>query len=297
MPDKDRSNKNPSKKSSERARSENASPAVTRNAGKSSAEIDRGSFEDQLFQKFELLSSHLVALEERLTRNISDLAERFNQQFAALNNTIKELQHKFLSLERSVGDNSKGVSAVEHKITDLQQQCDDLNRQQRLSDVVIRGIPLKRNENPLHIFHSIAATLQQKSSTFITAFRSRSHKVSPNDKSSTADIPIIVKFPSRNEARQFLSAVRSYNEGRFSLDTIDGFTAASSVYFNESLSGNNIQILREALQLRKSGALHSVYTKDGLVHIRVKRGNREVKIRDLYSLRDIATQREAALAK
>lgn len=211
------------------------------------------SIESRIITRFEVL---LREAEDRITSKV-------NEMTLVLNNRLAEIECE--------------ISVLKANNELLGEQLGELQRTQRLSDVVVRGVPHASNENTNTIVKSIAAATEHQLSPYVDSFR-------PKSRSGSNNSPVIVRFSCQGEKRAFLSAFRRHNGVK--LSHIEGFSAnaESAVYVNESLTPKNNAILREALKLRKLGKLFAVRTKSGLVYVKKTTEENEERVIDVFRL-------------
>lgn len=213
----------------------------------------------------------LTQLETRLLRKIDDRLQQLEDRIMAkIDASLKSMDDRLAKCEKALIELQDSNSTA-HK------QMEDLRRVQRLSDIVIHGIPCLPNENVTATVKNIAAIIKHPLSSFSDAFRIKSRSPSKSQ--------IVVRLASHCEQRAFLTAFRGC--GGIQLSQLEGFSSTSPVYVNESLTPYNNSLLREALKLRRSGKIHTATTRNGLLHIRSENRGQLVRIASLEQLRSL----------
>lgn len=241
--------------------------------------------------------NNLELLEKRLLVSFNRM---LGEQFAAFEDRLQQLETRLSSqieevrssLNTELGKLKDEVETVQHDLLVVSNELEDLRRQSRLHDVVVRGIPVGDNDNPRGILNSIASTIGHKLSPYVNVFRprmrSRLESLSENDRKISP--LLIVKFPSANEQQEFL--VKTRQHGTLPLKKLNlGFSSNSPVYINESLTSKNSDILRTARKLLKRNLVSSVFTRRGFVFVQLEKNKRAQMFTSAIDLNEAANSR------
>ena len=203
----------------------------------------------------------LAGLESRLNKAFKMEFAALLSDFAALKkenmelkNTVDLLHAKIRSLEESGNQTGKIEAAMEN-----------YERERRLADVVVTGIPLHENlgapELAIKLFGLLGIEFRRVTAKFIKSHRNTS-KSAP---------PLLLKFDLRSEADSFRR--RAYEKrADLTLAKLDprSFRSDGPVYVRESITSRTSHLLAGALRLkRNSKKITAVYTRNGFVLVRV----------------------------
>lgn len=242
-----------------------SSPACTRLAAKNqqgdrvtNATKPRRSCSICSTDSFELLEKKLErSISSILLEKFSEFEERFMSRF---DQAVNSLNAEICKLNGEIKDLKLELQVAQHEINDIQ-------RQTRLTNAVITGIPIMPDENPQKLIASVCAAIGHDLSPFTYVFRARSGMKKP----------LIAKFSSAAEQRIFLEKFR--RKGKLMLSQISpGYSSETRLNAFESLAAAHQRILRKALRLRKENLLQSVFTRRGFVYICGKPGDPPKKI-------------------
>lgn len=134
----------------------------------------------------------------------------------------------------------------------------------------VMGIPHMPNENLMLHFNNLCAGLQISGPRCKSIFRvggSKHQTVHP-------DSTIIMKMESPYDKNYLLRCIQDYkkiNKCNLKLNIL-GFDSDVNFFINENLSPTNYKIFKNALKYKKVGRLASVFTRRGIVNIKVSAG-------------------------
>lgn len=230
------------------------------------------------------LSRQLKSMEENLTTRITAIEQKM-KLIDALENNINKLNDRvtvletfFARVECLEGEVNKIISTtplnnnnnedtafsnntVCAEITNLKAQIEALNVKNLAADAILIGIPTLAGEILKNIFNNICHTLNLQPPKLCRIFRA----------SQREDSIIIVKFLSAHDKNTTLKAFadfRKRNSRQLILRDI-GEDSNAPIYFHESLTKNNRNILRHAIRLRRKHQLFSAFTSSGIVYIKL----------------------------
>lgn len=210
---------------------------------------------------------------------INELKQHMEQSYLALTNTINDKISSMQTEVRSVADQFSTLTAnVDRKMKEhdcaISTRLDQLERKEKMLDVIVKNIPKVPSEVMSTIFSAICLTIGlQDRPRILTMYRMRiSNQRTP---------PIVIKFLDWNQKLLFMNAYLKNHS--LSTDNI-GFDTSSRIYVNDALSKRNSIIFAKALALKKRGLLRSVATKSGLVFVKFANSISPSYVSDLETL-------------
>lgn len=143
---------------------------------------------------------------------------------------------------------------------DIDERIDQLERQAKLCDVIIKNIPYGQDENMENIVYGICDAINYKNTSAIkSAFQmSKSHQRSN---------PIIFKFFELADKRDFM--YEYFQHQGLNLSDV-GFKTKVRIVICEALSRKNNEIFKKAMELKFKNVFWSVSTKNGQVYYRLE---------------------------
>ena len=205
------------------------------------------------------------------------------QQVSTLRDDIVDLQTSSQyqmaehdTLKKRVDDLSRNTSSAgcESAMSDLETKIDLLEQQARQSNVEICNLPERRNENLPSIIEAIGNILKSPiSPNNIVAV----HRVPHAHQASTRPKNIILKFTSRLQRDNLLSAYRKANSLKSDQIGVSGTVA--SVYINEHLTLKRKQLFRKTREVANSHNHKYVWIRNGTILVRERDGATAFAIR------------------
>lgn len=201
---------------------------------------------------------------------ISTLTERLE---ASLDSYVKNLDDRIVCLQRHIDalkkDYNDSVTNLTKIVNDVRSahltKLQQLDRLETAHDLVITGIPYRRNEDLLHIYHSIARSIGVGETTETMVHLRRLSRYPLRLGSSP---PILCQFAFRETRNDFFK--KYLHRRSLALDHI-GFGSNDRIYVNERLLPLTRRILNAAIQLRNEGRIHRVLTRNGLVSVMINK--------------------------
>jgi hypothetical protein len=230
----------------------------------------------------------LKSLMLKLMGMVTDIDKKISTKIDVLSSSVDsikrqidvELTQRITTNESNLVAHSSRLDTVEAAISELRNEAEAATK---VNDLLIKGVPMLRNDNPINLYCRIATTVGYAPEEIPHAEVFRLGK-----KTGTgADPPILVKFISTRDRNTFY---RKYFQHRsLNLSEI-GFASNTRVYITENLTGHNLEIYKAALTLRNEKKLFSVSTSHGTVMIRFKDGDKPVEAKTLAALSNISQQ-------
>ncbi|XP_055839363.1 uncharacterized protein LOC129907267 [Episyrphus balteatus] len=203
---------------------------------------------------------------------IKKLENTFNQRLGSYNHSLFTLGNRLDTLEQQgsrMDTHEEELSFVKAQMlekdnTMLKIQIDALARNNISGDLVLHGIPIRNNENLSNIFDRFCSLINYVPSPQIHILRTK-----PKN-SSTTTSAIIVKLPHAQDKVNVLKNATAYYKLNSKAVTLTdlGFEGNKFVRVYESLTRHNHSIYRKAIEFRKKGILHAVFTRQGRVYVR-----------------------------
>lgn len=132
------------------------------------------------------------------------------------------------------------------------------------NDLLLSGVPYKPNEDLSIYINKVSTALGYVEHVMPLIHTKRLARL-PIE--AGASPPIVLQFAFKNVRDDFYQ--RYLSSRSLSLNHL-GFNVNKRIYVNENLTILARQVKAHAIKLKKSGKLHSVFTKDGFVFIKRK---------------------------
>lgn len=233
---------------------------------------------------------------------ISKLIEASNSKLIDLINKVNsDLKADFQKLSLNVHEKFTNL----HKDVELvQQRCDVLEdmlkRQDRRKELIVRNIPVLKDENIATIIKSICLAIGfQSPYGFPAAFRLRgaieraetsrvTRSQSDRAKEKSVQYPsIILKFATDWDAKVFMD--RYYLKANLKLSDV-GIISGERIYVNENLTSHNFAIFRLACEMKRAGTVVKSRVRDGIVAVQLSGDSSNfIQISNIRDLKALAT--------
>lgn len=213
--------------------------------------------QDMIFKTSAIIDSSNASLQDKISA-MSMALQRFQDQSRCKINELADCVDKIKADVCSIHDR---VIANE-----------------RSNDLLLFGVPYYPAEDLRGHLRLICAQLgfSEKNLPLIHVKRLSKTTIKAGSKA-----PIMIRFAFKNQRRDFF---RRY------LSTLDlslhhlGFQNEERIYLDENLTKLGRSIKVAALKMKRDGKLYSVYTNDGIVHIRTTAGADSVPVLSLKQL-------------
>lgn len=213
------------------------------------------------------ISGQIKSSQASLESKFSDLAANLNTEVNALKATVDELKSQ-------VSDDMVNVNTqLSHHEQRILNTEDDIQRLQRSLDLRVVGFPTKENENLLELFESIAheigfASHSASTTPSIERILVKSRTTGQMISSGT----IMIHFAMLKHKQTFYSHYLNkmpLNPVKFGLPTMN------RIVIGENLTTKNSKIFKHAQSMKKEKKIAQVFTEDGIIKIRLKKGKQE----------------------
>jgi hypothetical protein len=203
-----------------------------------------------------LINTKFATLQSDLRAEFSQRHDQHDEEITALKSTNNDLKMSCDAMSKRLDELSQQTAESAAANADL---VDKLEFSEKVADIIVRGIPLVRNENCHIIFEKIALAIGYTNETTPPAAAFRIGVKKPGAK---YDPPILLRFNNRMDKSEFFNKYL----GKLSLNLADiGFTLSSRIYMSENLTMAKQKIFQAAMTLKREGKLVAVKTKLGAV--------------------------------
>lgn len=237
------------------------------------------NIETNMSNKIDKLSRDLINLEERvkqLENNCTEIVEIREK----VNNTASNVDRLQLA---SIDDNE--TEHIHTEIGSLKLQIQTIAINNIAADAILIGIPYTPNEQLKNTFNLICHCINYQPPHISAIFRS---KVKTNS-------VIIIKFLSATDKIKTIKALsdfRKLSSRNLSLNDIDpNLNSDTPIFIHESLTTENREILRTAIDMKRKRLIYAAFTMRGLVNILISKNEGAICIRSLPELNEIASAR------
>ncbi|XP_074000195.1 uncharacterized protein [Rhodnius prolixus] len=199
---------------------------------------------------------------DNITSELATIKTELNSFKMDMNNSLQQVNKDILITKKEVVENRKQTKILNQQMSYAKQQIVEFSQVPYQNFIRIDNIPFKEKENLIDLLKTISnainVELNENSIDFV--YRQRSKRV--------IDCPsIIVKFVMNSVKTNFLiHSKQSKSKLRAQL-----FEPNSSelIYVNEYLSSLKYNVLKKAKFYKKEGHLHSVWTRNGKIYVRL----------------------------
>lgn len=202
------------------------------------------------------LFARLQSRFDETDKHIEDNTSKLQGEISTLRADIQEFKTKCSVEVKRLSD------AVSEIRSDVVLDRERIMYAEKSNDLLLSGVPFVIAENLDRIVGLIATALgyAEGGLPLVTAKRLARIPIKPG---STP--PIALQFAFKFARDEFYA--RYLKMRNLSLQHI-GFNVDSRVYLNENLTELGRKIKTHAINLKKAGKLHSVYTRDGVVYVK-----------------------------
>lgn len=229
------------------------------------AKID--SLNDNMCGNDARLNSKIDNLEAALTSKITDVKEEMETRIDSIAQELGQRFNKHVTdTNQRCENSSSSLLELTHRLDQQyarhEYKLDTLERLSLENDLIITGVPMENNEDPMNVLGDICQALDSKlqSGDFISVFRLRNGKINHKTKHT---VPIAVKVKDDWAKRELLTAY--FKIKNLNLKDI-GYKTATRIYINERLTAKNREIFNRAAEAKKAGLVQRFFTRKGLVY-------------------------------
>lgn len=207
---------------------------------------------------------------ESLDDLLARLQSRFDETDKNIDENVNRLQNEIITLRTDIQDFKAKCSADVKRLSesvDVLRSDVSLDREriiytEKANDLLLSGVPFTAAEKLDRVVAMVADALgyDDGNSPLIIAKRLARNPIKPG-----SSPPIALQFAFKFARDDFY--VRYLKTRNLTLQHV-GFNVNKRIYLNENLTELGRKIKSQAINLKKSGKLHSVYTRDGAVFVK-----------------------------
>lgn len=234
--------------------------------------------------------------------DISKLIESANSRLIALiTETKTDLKTDIQQLTTSI---SNKLSVIDLDVKQVQKRCSALEdlamRHDRRKELIVRNVPVLKDENVSHIAEKICLAIGFQSPYGVpVAFRLRgkqpvavsTQRVLRNNNNRKEDKsimfpPLLLKFATGWDTKAFMDRYFLHS----SLKLLDiGFKTNERIYISENLTPANLAVFRLARELMKGGTVSKMRVSNGIVAVQLPGTNGFRSIVDILELQNLSS--------
>lgn len=218
-------------------------------------------------------TARVVRVEKRM--------DNFLHQFTIDKNAEREEDSKII--DQKINDAvTTSLANATSNATD--SRIDQLERQIRINELVLSGVPFVNNENLVEIMTTICRVIKFSGgvdsieSCFRLPVRNNRRRSSPS---------IIIKFWGADAKNDFF---KQYFATKKLCTSMIGFAAPSRVYVNENLTKRNFEIFCASRDLKKDGRIARFNTQRGRVVVQLQGSDKSYIVDSLDQLSKLVNQ-------
>lgn len=237
-----------------------------------------------------------------LEKNVMDQIESYKQ---GTSNSVNRIEKRMEDLEKQIvidmsTAKDEQTKWIEDKINQTiaektsvaingvsESRIDQLERQVRMNEVVISGVPYVENEKVIDIVTLISRTI--KFSGGQDAIESCFRLPAYNNRRRSSP-SIIVRFWGADAKVDF---IKCYFSSSKLCTTMLGHSAPSRIYVNENLTKRNFEIFCQARDLKKNGKIVRFSTQRGRVVVKLLGSERSYTVDTVDQLSSLANRSAA----
>lgn len=222
---------------------------------------------DELKSLITGIGSKIDDSQNRMEHNFANLASKVNEQISSLTSSMGEFQEKTTS---EIDEMQLKIMNHTHH---MENTDDDIKRLQLSHDLRLTGIPATVNEKLIDIFNKIAIEIgfQTDAGSTLPSLERIPIKNKTTGQFTPSNI-IIIHFTTQRQKQMFYSLYLNQmplDNNKFDLP------ADKPIRVGENLTKKNANLFRDALLAKRNNKIAQVFTEDGLVKLRFKKGKKE----------------------
>lgn len=233
----------------------------------------------------------ICSMIQKLQQTVDSNQKSSNDRFYALENKLSLQNDSWKSelnnvLAQHLADSEKKYKEIVYKVSSIKDtvvnKFEDIDRQNRQCDILIRGVPMDKKENLFQLYDKIALILKfqyEKMYTVSAIFRLK-YKVTTDD-NQVRPPPILIKFSTPILKRMFFNLFIQYK----SLKANDiGFKSTNRLYISDNLTKKNSTIYSKVGEMKSSKQIDKVQVRNGFIYVKYPNTEEFIKIDCLKNL-------------
>lgn len=227
------------------------------------------------------------------TMDSQNISHQLEQILSEISDTKKQQQEGFIKMDAKHETLSKSIDAIAgqftNKLNEIDKACkmnstridentDEIQRMHLSNELRITGLSSNEGDNIMERFKALSAFIEFDTNNPTNVPSLSCIKITDKTTGSSSNTGVV--------RVQFLAAhIKTHFYGLYlqklplTLEKI-GLTGTNRIYINENLTKNNAKIFSEARKLKKANLFASVYTVNGLVNVKISKGDKASTIRN-----------------
>lgn len=247
---------------------------------------------NQLSEALAKFDSSLAKMKVQYEHQLNGLRNELNDKIGIIADELKELKSQSIKIsEEKILETVKPIitkctEEKESEILQLNQHVENLDRLSRLKFVIIRGIPVWKNENLREMIEQglcPAIDFKYRNFDIINLWRQRTSLQSKRE--SKAPPIIVVEFISKEVRDVFLKCY--YSTTNLSLDKVGFEIGTSRIYVNEYLTKKSKVLLDLCTQLKKDDIISQAFSRNGMIFVREMKSSTAIQISAIGQVADL----------
>lgn len=228
---------------------------------------------EKIFEMFSKIDGNQTILEKKFDA----LETNIEQQLSAWKIEMdKTLVRHTSDIDGKINDMAENF---DFRIGSLEYNHEQFERNTRLNDVVVRGVPQLTNEKIYEIFKNLAWAIKFQYVDVRLVLNSIFRL--------SKDGPILIKFNTLAFKNDFMK--KYFIKKNLSASDIGFQKITKRIYMNDNLTKHNEEIHKLAYKLKKDDVISQLNIRDGLVFIKVDNQSQKVKIADIDQLKELVS--------
>lgn len=229
-------------------------------------------------ENFELSEAEFRKMLIKDTKLIRKTVLKTEETLQALSGEIEQLKQENVDLKRENERLREDVNELYCQNEEFANRMNDMDQYSRIENIVITGIPVRKDENIREIIKNIAEKVELKieDSEISTAHRL------PSKKSETPNI--IARLNNRDKKKELIVRAKAK---KLKASVLEWTKENTPIYISNHLTRYTAELLREAKKLRDEGYFEYVWEKDAKILIRKDENSLAVRIKDKSQLETI----------
>jgi hypothetical protein len=207
---------------------------------------------------------------------------------------LDSLTARMSTIEATQSTSSDVIATLKNQIDTLQCQADyntnKMEQQKRECDIIARGLPSIYANN----LDGLVNVLNEKFNSSLSPNNVAIEAYKPRPEKHTCTY--FFKFKAKHHKSDFMKAVKNFRKNDLITleDIFDNFKgtnhAGFTIFFNNSLTKVNKELLDAAAKEKKAGKLAYVWEKDGRILMRKQEGDYPVEAITINQIHEFASQ-------
>lgn len=219
----------------------------------------------------------VCAMINKLQQTVEKNNKASNDKFSLLEGKISTLTDVWKSELNSMFSNhlkkcdtnynslSSKVTSMENLIVDKLEYMDRKNRQ---SEIIIRGIPANDNENLYALYNKLASVLKfpyEMAYVLSSIFRLNNKSSSASSAGIHQQPPILLKFTTPYLKQSFFKQYIQFNH--LKLKDI-GIDSNNRIFISDNLTKKNSLLYKKAMDMKTANIIDKIHVRNGLVQVK-----------------------------